>query len=378
MNQDRDAILAAISNFASDFHRLSLVLHSNPEISCQENQASAFLSHELEQFGFEVEYPLPGFPTAFRAHFRGKSGKPCAAFICEYDALPDLGHACGHNLIAASSIASAVGLKALGNNLPGSIMVIGTPDEEKAGAKVAMLKAGFFEGADCALAIHPHGATQTRRLSRAARTMRVTFQGKASHAVASPEQGINALDSLVDFYHNMKSRADTFPVGTIVPVIIREGGIVSNIIPERAVGEFTIRAYKVEDVEAVFAEIKKMLDQAAEKTGATYTLEELNDLNLNLVADPKLHASFIKYLDELGIPYDDTPNPNCGSSDMGNVSQAMPTLHPVVSISKTPGLALHTKEFAIAAATDYAHEMMLKAAQAQALTAYDFILAGGK
>jgi amidohydrolase len=237
-----ERITAAIDAAADDLVALARRIHAHPETAFNEHQAAAWLTETLARHGFVVERGIAGLETAFRAEIRGVRPGPTVAILAEYDALPELGHACGHNLIACAAVGAGIGLAAVRDALPGTVLVLGTPAEEGGGGKVIMLQRGAFAGVDAAMMFHPAGYTVAERPSLASYRLTVRFAGKAAHAAAAPYEGVNALDALIQTFTAVGLLRQQLRDDARVHGIITYGGAAPNIIPDRAEAVFTCRA----------------------------------------------------------------------------------------------------------------------------------------
>ncbi|MGQ0572267.1 MAG: M20 family metallopeptidase [Armatimonadota bacterium] len=365
-------VLSAIDAASGELIELARRIHATPELGFQERQASAWLSEALERHGFRVERGVAGLETAFRAEVNGTSERPAVAILAEYDALPEIGHACGHNLISTAAIGAGIGLAAVREYLPGRALVLGTPAEEGGGGKVIMLQRGAFEGVDAAMMFHPAGYTLAGRPSLASYRLSLKFLGKPAHAAAAPHEGINALDALVQTFASIGLLRQQVRDDARVHGIITYGGAAPNIIPDRAEAAFTVRATDNAYALELLHRVIHCAQGASLATGATleHSFQKGYDaIKLNRT----LAEAFARHLEALGWSQDTPPErPRMGSTDMGDVSQIMPAIHPYVSIGPKdlPG---HTVEFREAALSERGLAAMLAAAKAMALTAYDVL-----
>ena len=359
-----------------DAHRhllseLSLKIHSNPELGFQEAKASAWLTQYLEENGFSIERGIYKLPTAFRGRY-GR-GKPVIAILAEYDALPKLGHACGHNLIAASAIGAGIASKPAIDQFGGSILVIGTPAEELYGGKAIMADRGAFDNVDIAMMVHPGTRDTATAPSLACVTLEVDFFGKAAHAAARPAAGINALEAMLLSFAAINSLRQHIKNKARIHGIITDGGEAANIVPAHSAGSFIVRA---ED-DAYLNELKqKVLNcfiGAATATGARleYRWGDISYATMrnNLIL-AKLFRQNMESLRRKMQLYD--PDKGMGSTDMGNVSQLVPSIHPSVAIAPVE-VVTHSPEFASAAASAAGIQGLLDAANALALTVTDLV-----
>ena len=369
-----EKISKAIEDYYPRYYELSMDIHSNPEHGLEEFHATEVLTEELERLGFKVTCPYCDIPTAFRGDLTEDKSAPAVALLPEYDALPEIGHACGHNLIALSCMAAAVGAMEVISDLPGRLVVIGAPDEEGDGGKISLLEKGGYSDIKYALSVHPGISNQTRRCYRSSTSLNVVFHGKTSHAASSPEKGINALDALVYFYRDFIDLKKDLPREITLCGMITEGGKRTNIIPDRASAEINMRTPKMEDAEEIISKIESIAKKSADVVGGKVTIEHLYPIYKNMIIDPVMIDYFEKNLDKLGVAYDNTPMKIVGSTDVTNLSHEMAAIHPTISIlneGNTEGIAGHTVEFCEASKSEYGHKKMLMAAKAMAFTIYD-------
>ena len=349
-------------------------IHSNPELGLNEFHATKVLTDELKRLGFKVTCPYCDIPTAFRGDLSDDKLKPAAALLPEYDALPDIGHACGHNLIAMSCIAAAVGVMEVISDIPGRLVVIGAPDEEGDGGKISLLEKGGYSDIKYALSVHPGIRNQTKRCYRSSSSISVIFHGKTSHAASSPEKGINALDALVCFYREIIEMKKELPKEITLCGMITEGGKRTNIIPDRASAQINLRTQNMKDTDEIFGKIEELAERNAKSVGGTVTTEYLYPVYKNMIIDPTMIGLFEKNLERLGVQFDDTLIKICGSTDISNLSHEMSAIHPSISIIENgEDAAGHTIEFREASASEYGHKQMLMAAEAMAYTIYDLL-----
>ena len=348
----------------------------NPELAFEEYKSSAILASALEGEGFTVQYPLnkavPQLRTAIRATYG--SGSPNVAFLCEFDALPEIGHACGHNLIAEAGFAAGIGLKcALERfSLPGTVTVLGTPAEEGAGGKVFMIDAGYFKDVDFAMMVHPDNYDDVAPISLVLKILQVTYFGKEAHAAKAPWTGVNALDAAVMAYHSISALRQQIKPTWRIHGIVKDGGTIPNVTPARAQLEYYIRTLTVEEMDVLYTKVKACFEAAAEATGCTVEIAEPDPQNEDLISDPELVASFAKHCRSLGHSSMTTAASGKlgGSTDMGNVSHVVPGIQPLYTIGPH---ACHTEEFTTLTNTPSAHRTTLLMAKAMALVGVDII-----
>ncbi|MBI3040419.1 MAG: M20 family metallopeptidase [Chloroflexi bacterium] len=372
---DIDRLKAQVIGEIDAHHRqlseLALKIHSNPELGFNEVKAAGWLTGYLEENGFSIERGICGLTTAFRASYG--QGQPAIAILAEYDALPDLGHACGHNLIATCSVAAGVASKPGVDQCGGSILVIGTPAEELYGGKVKMAEKGAFNDLDVAMMVHPGTSDTATTRALAAQTLSAEFFGKAAHAAARPEAGINALEAMLQSFAAINSLRQHIQSSARIHGIITDGGQAANVVPAHSAGRFIVRA----DDNTYFDELKqKVLNcfiGAATATGARLEYKWSNvrydSMRNNLV----LAQLFAQNMDSLGRNVTlSEPDSGFGSTDMGNVSQLVPSIHPRVAIAEKD-VAGHSPQFALAAASEAGLKGMLDAAKALAMTVVDLL-----
>jgi amidohydrolase len=353
---------------------LSQAIHADPELGYEERRASARLAEMLAANGFAVTRRYGGIETAYRADAAGAVGGPTVAILAEYDALPDIGHACGHNLIAMMGTAAAIGVRSVIGDLSGRIAAIGTPAEEGGGGKVALVRAGGFADIDAAMMVHPSARTLPSRTSLASNRVDVEFWGTAAHAAAQPDRGINALDGVLQTFNNVNAMRQQLRPEARVHGIISAGGSAANIIPDHAMAKFSVRALDRRYQQEVVRRFIACAEGAAIATGTKLkvTVHE-NSGYENMMFSTPLAARWAEHLRALGQTVQPvTEDERMGSTDMGNVSQLLPSIHPYIGIAAegTPG---HSTAFRDAAASPRAHENALAAAKAMALVAIDIL-----
>jgi len=367
----KEKLRAELEIRRSELVRLSLNIHDNPELGFQEVKAASWLSEYLKSNGFSVERNIAGLATAFRA-VHGE-GKPRVAVLAEYDALPGLGHGCGHNIIAASAVGAGVASKIVVDNLGGSIIVLGTPGEENFGGKIDMVKAGIFDDVDVAMMVHPSILNIAMERMLASSSLEVEFFGKAAHAAAQPSQGINALEAIILAFNSVNSLRQHIKEQGRIHGIITDGGEVPNVVPAHSAAKFIIRAPDYAYLEELQGKVLNCFKGASLASGARLEYrwgDKVYAPMKNNVALAQLFSDNLeltgRHLDvfDLQIPF--------GSSDMGNVSQVVPSMHPMVAIA-SPKVSLHSPEFASAAASKAGHQGLLDAAKAMAMTVVDVI-----
>ncbi len=368
---DAKARLAAAVEAARDeIIDLSHRIHANPEPAFEERQAAGWIAERLRAHGYEVTAPAGSLETAIRATLRGGRGGdgPRIGILAEYDALPGLGHGCGHNTMAASGVGAAIALAAIADELPGEIVFLGTPAEERGSGKAIMIEDGLLEGLDAALLYHPCDRNHVESHPLASEDVDVVFHGLQAHASSDPWRGKNALDALILLFSSVGLWRQQLLPTSRVHGIVREGGTAANIIPERTSAWFMLRSDDQAYYEEMKAQFTKMAEAAALATGTTVEVAYsggATTMRNNRVLAERFRANMAAY----GIE-DQGDDPNAGSTDMANVSWVCPTIHPDLAICDE-GVPGHSIEFRDAAATPRADETTLLAATLVAQTAYE-------
>src|SRR5262247_1036126 len=368
-------VAQAVDRLADDLERLSHRIHANPELCFKEEKAAAWLTEFLERQGADVERGVGGLPTAFRATIPGQGSGATIAIMAEYDALPNIGHACGHNVIATAGVGAGAALAAALQTLPfaGRIQVIGTPAEEGGAGKVKLMEAGVFKDVDAAMMIHGRCGTQVWRPSLGIIKVKCEFFGKASHASSWPWSGVNALNAMIQLFVSLDQMRQQIKPDARIHGIITKGGDQANIIPEHTASEFYLRAPAKDYCQELLRRFEACAQGAATATGC----------RVSVVSDPIVHdplkANFVmaqlfgKNLERIDFPEDpDDGEAGYGSTDCGNVSQVIPTIHPYIRISPD-GIPGHSREFAEWAKSPLARAGMIAGAKALALTALDLV-----
>ncbi len=366
----KNKIVEAVDSQVDLMWDLAKKLHANPELAFEEHEAVQLLSGSLNNAGFKIENDLAGLPTAFKASWHGSRQKPRIALLCEYDALPKLGHACGHNLIGPISIGAALALKKVCPDLPGSIDVIGTPAEEGGGGKVIMCRHGVFDDYDAVMMCHAKSQTMVARGGLAVTQLVCKYHGVSSHASSFPEKGISALDAVINTFVAINSLRQFVEDGIRIHGIITKGGDAPNVIPDYCEAKILVRAPNKAELRKVKLKVINAAKSSAEAVGAGFECEqgyEYAERNNN----PSLAELMKKYFEYVGETVMPPPTRGgVGSSDIGDVSQIVPTLHPYIKICEDH-IVSHSTEFAEAAIGDQARIGIIKAAKALALGVYD-------
>jgi len=352
-------------------NELSLRIHSNPELGFQENKAVAWLTQYLEENGFSIERGICELPTAFRGSY-GK-GKPAIAILAEYDALPKLGHACGHNLIAASAVGAGVACKLAIDRFGGSILVIGTPAEELEGGKAIMAQRGGFSDLDIAMMVHPGVLDMATTQALACQALEVEFFGKAAHSAARPEAGINALEAMIQSFVAINSLRQHIRDKARIHGIITDGGEAANIVPAHSAGVFLVRAEDNTYLDKLRQKVINCFIGAATASGARLEYRWGDISYAPMRSNLTLARLFRRNMQSLGRKVKLTdPSSAFGSTDMGNVSQLVPSIHPEVAIAPKE-VSTHSPQFASAAASEAGKQGLFDAAKALAMTVVDLV-----
>lgn len=340
-----------------------------PELGYKEYFASDCLSSFLRKHGFIVDRGIAGMETAFLARFKGIHPGPKIAYLAEYDALPVIGHGCGHNLIGAASAGAAVILsKSL--EMPGEVLVVGAPAEETSGAKVTLVEKGIFKDVDVAMMFHPGSQNVPVISSLALDALEFTFHGRSAHAVAASAYGINALDAMINFFIGINALKKQISQDVKINGIITEGGTAPNIIPERAVAQFYLRARKRKDLDGLREKVIRCAEGAASMVSANMTWRKFEFSYDEMRTNLSLAECFTRNLEEMGINRIASPQTAMGSVDMGNVSRVVPSIHPYLTLGEGAQIP-HTREFAQVALSSIGENLVLLAMQVLALTGWD-------
>ncbi len=371
-----DAITGRIDALSETLLAVSHDIHANPELAFEEHHACALLCDTLNGQGLAAERGVFTLDTAFEARLPTLGDGPTVAILAEYDALPGIGHACGHNLIATAALGATLGLQAVAEQLPGTVRLIGTPAEEKGGGKELMARAGAFDGVDAAMMIHPAGVNLTTMPCICVAEVEVIYHGRSAHASAMPHKGVNALDGLLLAYQAISNLRQHIRDQERIHGIISEGGQAPNIVPDRAAGTFYVRAA----TEKALADLKPRV-QACFEAGATGSGAEVEinwagvdylDLNTNWPLANRFQAHGERLGREFLAP---DRLGGAGSTDMGNVSHRVPSIHPMLACSP-PSVVIHNPEFARWAGSETGDAAALDGAKAMALTAAEYLLDG--
>jgi amidohydrolase len=367
----KQRLASEIDRRRDELVELSLRIHANPEIAFQEEKASGWLADYLEANGFAVERGICEIATAFRATFG--QGEPRVAFVAEYDALPGVGHGCGHNIIGTASCAAGIAAREIVGEGGGTVLVIGTPAEEAAGGKVYMVDRGAFQGLTCAMMVHPGNRNTSLGYALACLELNVEFHGKAAHAAARPEAGLNALDAMVAAFVNIGLLRQQLRDSARVHGIITDGGQAVNVIPHHTAASLLLRSEEDDYMDDVLkGRVLACFQAAAEATGCQLEHRWGDESRYKSMRNNRpLAGAYRANVEALGrqVMEADTRR-SMGSTDMGNVSAVVPSIHPAIAVAG-PDIPIHTVDFREMAATEAGHAALLDSAKALAMTAVD-------
>ena len=364
----------AIDDASEELIELSRRIHSSPEIAYEEVQAAGWVADLLEKHGFQVTRRLNGLDTAFLASMEGRGPGPTLALIAEYDALPGVGHGCGHNLIAAGTAGAALGLRELMPQLNGALKVYGTPAEEcttEPEGKIRLLEAGAFEGVDACIMFHPWTSTQLLANDLAVTSLEISFRGQAAHASADPWKGANALDGVLLTYTNINALRQHVKSDVRIHGIITHGGDAANVIPDRASARFAVRSVDKHYLAEVVSRVEDCARGAALATNTEVAVERVLTLD-NSLYNRALKDVVKANLVEEGIDFEEGAF-LAGSSDFGNLSQRVPAFWFMLQ-THPAGLTWHSRDVAERAVSDEAHAAMILGAKVLALSCLDLLL----
>lgn len=367
----KQAARARIDRHATALVDLARRLHADPETAWEEHRAAAAVPELLDRAGFAVTARYLGLDTAFHARFG--SGPTRIALCAEYDALPGLGHACGHNLIAAGSVGAALGLAEVADDVGFTVEVYGTPAEEGGGGKIELLERGAFAGVDLAMMAHPAPVDVAEARPFAVAHSHVTYRGRAAHAAAYPEAGVNAADAFTVAQVAIGLLRQHLPAGVRVHGIVTHGGDAPNAVPERTAGRWYVRAETLAGLAEVEPRVRRCFEAGALATGCELSIEPESKPYAEFRADSDALAAYRANAVALGRTFADgslAARMNRASTDMGNVSQVVPAIHPYIGVGSLPALN-HQREFAAHCVGELADKALLDGATALAWTAID-------
>ena len=371
-----EAIDAAVDRDEAALVLLSKNIHQNPELRFEEHKAAAWISELVGSRKIVVERGLAGMPTAFRAR-AGKTGGPRVAILAEYDALPEIGHACGHNLIAAAGVGAFLAAAQVADKVGGEVILLGTPAEEGGGGKIKLVEAGAFEGLDAAMMFHPFDRDLLAHPALASVWLTFAFTGSPSHAAAAPHAGKSALTACMDTFRLIDGQRVHFMDGVRVHGYVTNGGQAVNIIPEAAACEFSVRARDTDELVRVRGIVERCARGAAMASDVKVEIAVRQGYR-DMVNNMALARAFGAHLDGLGRrAKEGDPRVGAGSTDMGDVSHVVPSIHPYLAICNEGESLCHEHTFAAAAVSDRGMKTAMIAAKAMAKTAIEILSDAG-
>ncbi|MBD3306579.1 amidohydrolase [candidate division KSB3 bacterium] len=368
----KEQLIREVDALAEELEALSQKLYDHPEVAFEEHRACEWLSEYLENKGFEVERQAGGVDTAFYAKLPGQDATPKVAFLAEYDALPKIGHGCGHNLIAAASVGAGIALSRCLDGIEGSMVIVGTPAEEGGGGKIMLLNAGIFDDVSAALMFHPSSRTVVGNDALGRIKFTVEFFGKTAHASGSPEDGVNALDAVVAFFSSIGLLRQQLKNEARIHGIITHGGDAPNVIPDYTAAAMYVRALDPAYLDDVYAKLDNCANGAALATGTEVKITPNPMRYAPRKRSFELERLCRTHMEALGLTVQEPKPGKLGSTDLGNLSQKVPAIHPMIAImdEDIPG---HSVAMAEATLSPRGREVMLTAAKILALTAYDYL-----
>ncbi|GEQ33278.1 M20 family metallopeptidase [Marinilactibacillus psychrotolerans] len=362
-----------IKDLRPELQGLSEYIYEHPELGHVEFLSSKAHVELLKKHGFEVEYPYLEVETAFRAVYKGKKEGPTIAYLSEYDALPGIGHGCGHNLLGSTDTGAGIALSKLVDEIGGRVVVLGTPAEETNGDKVTMAAADTFDDIDVAFCTHPSDGYYTSGTSMAMEAIEFRFYGKTAHAAAAPFEGLNALDACLNTFNNINSFRQQMHPSARVHGVIKDGGEAANIIPEYTRAEFYVRAMDMPYLNELREKVIKCAEAGAMAAGCTMEWDYYEASYQNLVTNETLSKRYNQNMKLLGVKMQEEERDSMGSMDMGNVSQVVPAINPYFEITNGKTVSAHTIEFRECTRTEEAYKGMENTIAAFTQTAIDLI-----
>lgn len=370
-NERIDAALAEISD---ELKKMTLEIHANPELGMKEYKACALQCELLEKYGFKVQKGYCDIETSYKACYKGKKTGPKIAMLAEYDALPGIGHGCGHNLIAMVAVGAGIAMREFADELGGEIYVIGTPAEETVGAKKMMADRGGFDDVDVIMMSHAGYFSGESMNTLAVKGVKFDFYGKTAHASGMPYDGINALDAVINTFNLINALRQQTQEDARIHGVITKGGDAPNIIPDHTQAHFFVRAEKQEYLDKLFEKVLDCARGAALGTGCCLEITETESAFCDTNSNKALTALNTKNMEALGVKMvRATEKPLPGSSDMGNASYRCPAIQTLFDITHWQPVAAHTVEFAEAARSEYALEQALICIKGHVMTGIDLM-----
>ncbi|RIK11232.1 MAG: amidohydrolase [Acidobacteria bacterium] len=374
MDVEKTALQKRIAELAPLLVEVSHEIHANPELGYEEHKAAALLARVMEEHGLEVQRGVADLETAFTAS--AGVGSPHIALCAEYDALPGIGHACGHNIIAAAALGAGIALSERASALGFRVSIVGTPAEEGGAGKAVLAEAGIFDGVDAAMMVHPAPIDITEPPMLAVAQYRITYRGRTSHASAAPELGINALDAMHIAYTAISClRQQTAPTDRIHGVINR-GGDVPNVIPEKTRATYYVRSKTASELKTLAKRVEACFEAGAIATGCELEIDSDPNVYHEVIHNMAIANAFRANLEALGrvpLPRNLVDPKHAGSTDMGNLSYLVPSIHPMIGINSLPAVN-HQPEFAQHCVSEAGDKAVVDGATALAWTTLDLAL----
>ncbi|WP_326908096.1 M20 family metallopeptidase [Sedimentibacter sp. MB31-C6] len=369
----KEKVLDLIDKLEPELNDLSLEIYNNPELGYEEFKACKLHTEILRKYGFTIYDNFSGVKTGFKAEYKSLKDGLTVAYMAEYDALPGIGHGCGHNLLGAVSTGAGIVLKQIIDEIGGKVIVFGTPAEETSGAKVIYVENQEFDDVDIAMMAHPGNEYTKSGTSLALEPIQFEFFGKTSHAAASPEKGINALDAAISTFNSINALREHIRSDSRVHGVIIEGGKAANVVPDYTKVQFYVRSTTKTYNEELLEKIKNCAKGAALVTGCELKITKYEFNYDNMVTNEILSNLFNEKIFEIANITMSEPSKNTGSIDAGQVSQICPTIHPYFDITNDKNIVAHTREMAKSTLTDYAKKQMKNTIAALVLTAAEVI-----
>lgn len=371
--KSQEEINKIIKQLRPELQELSEYIYDHPELGHEEVKSSKAHVELLKKHGFDVEYPYLGIDTAFKAVYKGNKEGPTLAYLSEYDALPGIGHGCGHNILGATDTGAGIVLSKLVDDVGGTVVVLGTPAEETNGDKVTMADAGTFDDIDVAFCTHPSDGYYASGTSMAMEAVEFRFYGKTAHAAASPFEGKNALDACINFFNNVSTLRQQIHPSARVHGVIKEGGEAANVIPDYSRAEFYVRAMDMPYLNELREKVIRCAEAGALAADCRMEWGHYEAAYKNLITNETLSSLYNKNMGSLGIDMITEERDSMGSMDMGNVSQVVPAINPYFEITDGKSVSGHTIEFREFTKTDAAYEAMEKTMAGLTYTALDLL-----
>ena len=362
-------VMEFIDSITPELNELSLEIYNNPELGYEEYKACKLHTDILKKYGFDVEENFSGVETGFKAVYKSEKEGLTVAYLAEYDALPGIGHGCGHNLLGTVSTGAGIVLKQILDEIGGRVIVFGTPAEETSGAKVTYVENHEFDDVDIALMAHPASQYANSGSSLALEPVQFEFFGKTAHAASAPEKGVNALDAAIQTFNSVNALREHMRSDSRVHGVIIDGGKAANIVPDYSKVQFYVRSTTKTYNQELLERVKNCAWGAALATGTKLEITKFEFSYDNMVTNETLSKVFNDTIYELAGIVMNEPAKSTGSIDAGQVSQVCPTIHPYFDVTNDPSIAGHTRELGESTLKDYAKEQMKNTIAALVLTA---------